>query len=221
MFDRPVTADAMTSPARSPNPSATPTAFTPLADGGPEAPREASTEVREALHRDHSDMQREVLLWQRWMRYLALIVVVAAATLLGRDVVDQGTVVPLLAVAFAYSATVFVTGWVVQQAPTLTARPWLPGLLVTADLAMVGAVVYLTGIPQVSQRFLIVALLFVPLAAFYFGVWLAVYAAMLSAVIYLLIGEILPPFVAGARPVSSPINVTLFTLVSEIGRAHV
>ena len=67
-----------------------------------------------------------------------------------------------------------------QRLPELATRPWLSGMLVTADLVTVGAVVYLTGIPQVSQRFLIVALLFVPLAAFYFGVWQAVYAALLS-----------------------------------------
>jgi diguanylate cyclase (GGDEF)-like protein len=204
----------MTLPAR-PNATPTPSAFTPLSEGGPEAARELPLDVREALQRDQTEMQREVILWQRWVRYLALAVLTGAGVMLSRTVAPD-SLLPLLGVAAGYAACVFITGWAVQRYPTLTARPWLPGLLVTADLAMVGAIVFLTGIPQVSHRFLIVALLFVPIAAFYFGAWLGVYAAVLSVVIYLLIGEMLTPFVPGPRPSSSLINVCLFTMVAAV-----
>lgn len=201
----------MTSPA---NNQRTPSSITPIAAGAPEPFREPTTEVREALVRDQSDLQREVVLWQRWVRYLAMIVLLGALAVFSDDA--RFPVLPLSAIALGYIIIVFLSGALVQRVARLTARPWLPGLLVTSDLLMVGAVVYLTGIPQVSPRFLMVALLFVPLAAFYFGVWLGVYAAALSGVVYLLIGELLPPFVVGPRPVSSAINVALFTLVAVV-----
>ncbi|MEK7401806.1 MAG: diguanylate cyclase [Gemmatimonadota bacterium] len=203
----------MTSPA--PN-QRTLSTFTPLAEGASAAGkfREPSTDVREALARDQTELRREVVLWQRWVRYLALFVVLGATALFSEK--GKFPVAPLAVVAIIYVSIVFLSGVVVQKLPRLTSKPWLRGMIVTSDLSMVGALVYLTGMPQVSQRFLIVALLFVPLAAFYFGAWLGVYATLLSAVIYLLIGEILPPFVAGPRPVSSATNVALFALVAVV-----
>src|SRR6185436_10573827 len=116
-----------------------------LAEGAPEPFREPTTEVREALVRDQNDLQREVVLWQRWVRYLALLVVLGAAALFSGD--GKFPVVPLAAVAILYTVIVFVSGVSVRRAPKLVGRPWLPGLLVTSDLLMAGAVVYLTGIP--------------------------------------------------------------------------
>jgi diguanylate cyclase (GGDEF)-like protein len=204
----------MTSPAR-PSATPTPSAFTPLSEGGQEAARQLPPDVREALQRDQMEMQREVILWQRWVRFLALVVLIAAALLLTRTIA-QPSFVPLMFVAIGYSACVFATGWLVQRSAKLTALRWLPGLLVTADLAMVGAIVYLTGVPLSSSRFLIVALMFVSIATFYFGVWLGVYAALLAGAIYLLIGEVLPAYVPGPRPFSSPVNVALFSMVSAV-----
>jgi len=191
-----------------------PSVFSPLADGG-EGAREPSPEIREALLRDHAELQREVILWQRWLRYLALLVLLLTAMLLVARRQDIA-MLPLLGVATAYVAVVALTAWAVKRAPALTSRAWLPALLVTADLLTIGAVFYLTSIPLVSNRFLIVALLTVPLAAFYFGWALGVYAAVLSVVVFLLIGEVVPPFIAGPRPVSSAINVFLFTLVAGV-----
>jgi diguanylate cyclase (GGDEF)-like protein len=119
-------------------------------------------------------------------------------------------------VSIGYIACVFITGWAVQRAPAVTPRPWLPALLVTFDLLMIGAVSYFTSVPLVSNRFLIVALLTVPLAAFYFGWGLGAYAAVLSAAIYVLIAEVLPPFIPGPRPMSTAVNVSLFALVAGV-----
>ncbi len=197
-----------------PAPDTTPSAFTPLTEGGTEA-RQLPPEVHEALLRDQAELQREVVLWQRWVRYLALIVVVAVGALLSPDL-RQAAILPLFEVGLLYAASVFATGLAVQHGRAVAMRPWLPGLLVTVDLLMVGAVVYLTGVPLVSERFLLVALLFVPLSAFYFGATLSVYAALLAVGIYLLIGELLPPFVPGPRPESSAVNVALFALVAAV-----
>jgi diguanylate cyclase (GGDEF)-like protein len=202
----------MTAPLRQQTP---PTVFSPLVDGAADAPREPSAEAREALLRDRAELQREVILWQRWVRYLALLVLAGAAILFNARP-NQIHVVPLLAVAIGYVACVLVTGWAVQRARALTTQQWLPALLVTADLVTIGAVIFITSIPLVSQRFLILALLSVPLAAFYFGWGLGVYAALLSAVMYVLIAEVVPPLNPGPRPVSSVVNVALFTLASGV-----
>jgi diguanylate cyclase (GGDEF)-like protein len=54
------------------------------------------------------------------------------------------------------------------------------------------------------------------LAAFYFGWGLGAYAGVLSALIFWLIADLLPPFVDGPRPISVLANITLFSLVSGI-----
>lgn len=200
----------MTSPLRQAPP---PSVFTPLAEA--DAAHEPSLEIREALQRDQAELQREVILWQRWMRYLALLVLSGAAVAFSPRGQELATL-PLLAVAGFYVACVFVSGWAVQRVPALTTGPLLPAMLVTADLVTVGAIFYLTSVPLLSSRFLMLALLFVPLAAFYFGWGLGAYAAALSAGIYLLIGEALPPFVPGPRPISTAANVSLFALVAGV-----
>src|SRR5204862_2756200 len=94
----------------------------------------------------------------------------------------------------------------------LTSNVLFPALLLSADLAAVAAIIYVSTPPIASNRFLLLALMSVSLAAFYFGSGLGVYATLLSAVMYALISEVLPPFVAGPRPYSAITNVVLFTL---------
>lgn len=182
-----------------------------MADAGAET-REPSLEIRDALLRDQADLQQEVILWQRWVRWVAAaiagIVIVTAAR------PPAISFVPLGAAALTYAGIVFATGWFVQRTPSTRPRQWLPALLVTADLIAMGALFYLTMVPLVSNRFLILAILSVTLSAFYFGWGLGVYAAVLSAAIYVLIGDVLTPFVDGPRPISLGANIALFALVS-------
>jgi diguanylate cyclase (GGDEF)-like protein len=185
-----------------------------MAEGGAEPAREPSPEIREALLRDQAELQREVILWQRWVRYLALVVGGAAVVISARS--QELAIAQLLAVAVGYAACVFMTGWAVQRAPAVQPSPWLPALLVTADLVAIAAIFYLTSVPLVHNRFLILAMLTVPLAAFYFGWGLGVYAALLSMLIYGLISAVLPPFIAGPRPISVGTNVALFAVVAGV-----
>src|SRR5688572_3266041 len=152
-----------------------------MADNSPDS-REAPTGIREALMRDRAQLQREVILWQRWVRYLALVLASIAVIFTGPPL--GLAVLPLLAVAVGYIACVLFTGWAVERAPVVTPHPWLPSLLVTADLVAMGATIYLTTIPNDGYRFLILALMSVPLAAFYFGTGAGVYATVLAAAIY-------------------------------------
>lgn len=55
-----------------------------------------------------------------------------------------------------------------------------------------------------------------PLAAFYFGWGLGVYAAVLATTIYVLIGRVLPPFMPGPGVISLTANIFLFATVSGV-----
>src|SRR3954470_19765879 len=123
----------MSSPA-SARQQSPPSVFSPLAEGTPDVTHEPSAEAREALLRDQSALQREVILWQRWIRYLAVIMLCGGAVALsGRR--DELALLPLIVVSVGYVACVYFAGLAVQHAPTLTKGQWLPTLLVTADLA--------------------------------------------------------------------------------------
>ena len=195
-------------------PSGRPSAFSPLADGPTEPTTGPSLEIQEALLRDQADLQREVILWQRWVRYVA-IVLAGGAVLVGASSNDL-PFTALIAVAGLYVTSVFATAWIVQHVPSSRPRAWLPTLLVTADLVAMGAIFYLTSVPLVTNRFLILATLSVALSAFYFGRVLGVYAAVLSIAIYLAIGRLLPAFVEGPRVISISANVSLFVIVSGV-----
>ena len=204
----------MTLPQRQ-APQGAPSAFTPLAESTPEpAQREAPSELREALAKDQADLQKEVILWQRWVRLVAIVA--GAAAIVFTSSVSARTALLLLGVALSYSAVVLLTGWIVQQDKSARTSAFLPVLLVTADIVAMGAMFYATTVPLATNRFLILAGLTAPLAAFYFGWGLGAYAALLAASVYILIGQVLPPIVEGPRPISIWANIALFSLSSAV-----
>lgn len=197
-----------------PNRQQTPSVFTPLGDPSGEPQPGPSLELRAALLRDEAELQREVILWQRWVRYIAAALAGAAIVLTSGA--DDLPGIPLTIVAGCYLICVATAAWVVERTPAATPRPWLPALLVTADLVAMGAVFHLTNIQLVSNRFLILATLSVPLAAFYFGWGLGVYAALLSIAIYVLIGAVLPPYIPGPGVISFGANIALFVVTAGV-----
>ena len=203
----------MTSPQRQAQ-RAPASAFTPLAETAPEVGREPTAEIREALAKDQADLQKEVILWQRWVRLAAIVAAGAAIAL--TTTVSFTTLLILLGVAVGYSGVVLITGWIVQRNEAHEVSPLLPILLVTADIVAMAAMFYVTTVPLASNRFLILASLTAPLAAFYFGWGLGAYAALLSAAGYLMIGSVLPAFVQGPRPISVWANIALFSLSSAV-----
>ena len=197
-----------------PNRQQTPSVFTPLGDVTGELPTGPSQELREALLRDQADLEREVILWQRWVRYIAAAL--AGAAILLTSGTDDLPAVPLILVAACYVLCVAATAWIVQRTPAARPRPWLPALLVTADLVSMGAVFYLTNVQLVSNRFLILAMLSVPLAAFYFGWVLGAYAAVISIVVYVLIGKVMPAYIPGPGVISLGANIALFSVTAGV-----
>lgn len=196
----------MTSPQ--PGPQPTPSVFTPVVEGIPEPPTGPSLELREALLREEAELRREVILWQRWVRYVAAALAGTAVVLTSGS--RELPLLPLTVISGAYLLSVFATAWLVQHTPANTPRPWLPALLVTADLIAAGAVFYVTTPPLLANRYLVLATMSVPLASFYFGWGLGVYAAVLAMVVYALIGRILPQLIPGPPVLSIPANLAIF-----------
>jgi diguanylate cyclase (GGDEF)-like protein len=176
----------------------------------------STPELVEALHRDRESLVRDALLWQRWVRYAGLLALVVLALLLGERA-NRDMLFPVASVALAYVLFVALTGERVRRAETVHSSR-LPALLVTADVLALAALVWLSGSPAVATRLLLGALLVVQLAVFYFGWALGTYAAVISAVAYVVITLVLPPQAPGAVPVMRDVAFTvgLFALVSAV-----
>ncbi len=178
---------------------------------------ENRTELGDALRHAQADAQREAILWQRWLRYLAVLVALLVALLFGsapRDV----SLLPTLVISGAYIATVMLTSWWVQRSQRGVLHPMLPGLLVTADILALTGFFYLTTYGQAHHRMLLIGLLGVQLSVFYFGWWLGAYATLLTAVAYGVVELAAPAIIPGPKP-SPPevvLTITVFVLVSAM-----
>ena len=197
-----------------------PTEPTPIASIGPlgmtvELPV-STPELEETLHRDRESLVRDALLWQRWVRYAGLLAVVILALVLGERA-NRDMLIPVALVALTYVLCVAVTGEHVRRATTVH-RSRIPALLVTADVLALASLIWLTGSPAVATRLLVGALLVVQLAVFYFGRTLGIYAAVISALAYVVVARVLPPQASGAAPAVRDVAFTvgLFALVSAV-----
>jgi diguanylate cyclase (GGDEF)-like protein len=158
---------------------------------------------------------REALLWQRWIRYLGLLVLVVLALVFGRE--PAAMLLPVAGVALGYVISVALTAAIVRRA-VIVHEIRLPAFLVTADVVALAAIVWLSGAPSDAGRILITALLVVQLAVFYFGRWLGTYSAVIAGLAYLLVAALLPHYVPGGRPTLPQVLFTLglFALVCSV-----
>ena len=175
----------------------------------------ATSEIVEALHVDRQALVRDAILWQRWIRYIGFIALVALALAFGRE--RARMLLPVTSVALVYVMCVSTTAAMVRRAATVHEHR-IPALLVTADIVTLTAIVWLSGSPADAPRILIAGLLVVQLAVFYFGRWHGAYSAVLSAAGFVMAARILPQQVAGAPPSTSQLLATLglFALVSGV-----
>ncbi len=172
-------------------------------------------ELSLALRSDRDTLRREVLLWQRWVRYLALGTMVLLTLVFSPNA--TGAFGPLAAIAVGYIAVVLSTTWVLLHGPSLRAQSIFPAILLGADIAAFAGVCYLTSSPDQMYRILLLGLLSMQLGVFYFGRQHGSLAAAFTVVAYLLC-TLGPPFVAGPEPglVAVAFNVTLFAIVSTV-----
>ena len=183
---------------------------------GPTLEMPVSTpELVEALRHDRQALVREAILWQRWIRYLGFIALVAMAFVFGRD--RSGMLLPMGAIALGYALCVALTAAVVRRANTVH-ETRLPAFLVTADVVALAGLIWLSGGPADAGRILVPALLVVQLAVFYFGRSLGTYASVVAGLAYVAIALQLPQRTPGARPEFSQVLFTfgLFVVVCGV-----
>ncbi len=175
----------------------------------------ATPELVDALRHDREVLVRDALLWQRWVRYLALVALAALALIFGagpRTAMLRG----IALTSFVYLACVAVTAELIRRAEVVHEHR-LPALLVTADIAALSMLVWLSGTPAEMGRILIGATLVVQLAVFYFGRRLGTYAALLASLAYLCTTYVSPSS-DGARPLLPHLLYSLgvFGMVSTV-----
>jgi diguanylate cyclase (GGDEF)-like protein len=175
-----------------------------------------SVELGEALLIEQANLRREVLLWQRWVRYLALGAMVLLS--LAFNSTMQRAFTPLALLAGAYVGVVVATSWALGRPVSLAMQRGFPALLLTADIAALAGFVYLTSTPQQFHRILLLGFLSMQLGVFYFGRRQGFLAAVLTIAAYVIFALAVPPFVPGARTsaVAVAFNVTLFAMISLV-----
>jgi diguanylate cyclase (GGDEF)-like protein len=175
-----------------------------------------SVELGEALLAEQANLRREVLMWQRWVRYLALGAMVLLSLLYSSTM--QAALTPLALLASGYIGVVFSTAWILDRSSSRAAQSWIPSLLLTADIAALAGFIYLTSAPEQFHRILLLGFLSMQLGVFYFGRAHGTFAALLTIAAYLLFAAGVPAFVPGPRPpaVDVAFDVTLFALISAV-----
>ena len=156
------------------------------------------TQLNFVLQQDRFELQREVLLWQRWIRYAAVLVASVGALLLLRSE-RRLAGVPLLVAAAAYLAFTAVGGLYLRRTDGARLPVWMPGVVVAADLTMVVALIVFSSPPAQYHRILLLGLLVLQLTIFYFGRRPGGWAAACTAAAYVLASLVVPPYVPGAR----------------------
>jgi diguanylate cyclase (GGDEF)-like protein len=175
-----------------------------------------SAELGDAFRVEEGTLLREVLLWQRWVRYLALGTMVLLTLVFSAT--DEHALLLLALIAAAYVGVVMSTAWVLQHRPSDAAQTWFPSLLLTADIAALAGFCYLTSAPSQLHRILLLGFLSMQLGVFYFGRWHGTLAASLTVIAYVLFSLGVPSFVPGPRPPAMGVafNVILFSIISVV-----
>jgi diguanylate cyclase (GGDEF)-like protein len=208
----------MSSPLRSTEQHDTP-AF-PLPVDGMEVTRElplVSPELSRALIDERNNLRCEVLLWQRWVRYLAVGTLVLLSLVFGTEVM-AAAIVPLIVLAVAYVGVVMSTAWILQHNPGRRAQAWFPSLLLAVDIIALSGYVYLTSPPYEAYRILLFGFLSMQLGVFYFGRRHGSLAALMTIAAYLMVTAVLVPMVPGVAPTTLGVafNVTMYAIISTV-----
>jgi diguanylate cyclase (GGDEF)-like protein len=173
-----------------------------------------SLELGQVLLQDQADLRREVLLWQRWVRLMALAALLVLSVIFGSAISEA--IVPTIVLSIAYIACVLGTTWMLQRSRAEWQAQWFPALMMTADIVTLAGFCYLTSPPFQANRVLMLGFLSVQLGVFYFGRRQGILGAALSILAYLLFALIAPPFIPGPRPTVPAVafNATLFALIT-------
>lgn len=175
-----------------------------------------SAEMGKALRDEQTRLYRDVLLWQRWVRYLAIGALVLLSLVFESAI--QTALEPIVLVATAYIAIVLGSSWLLGRSKSSRRARVLAPLLVAADSGALAVFCYLTSPPEQLHRILLIGFLSMQLGVFYFGRRQGALAAALTIGAYLFFALGMPPFVPGPQPTGMTVafNVTLFAVVSAV-----
>jgi diguanylate cyclase (GGDEF)-like protein len=173
-------------------------------------------DLGDALLVEQETLRQEVMLWQRWVRYLALGAMVLLSLAFGT--IEQAALIPLTVIAGCYTAVVMITAFILRRTPRHPSGRWFPSLLLSADIATLAGFCFLTTPPQQFQRILLIGFLSSQLSVFHFGRRQGTLAIVLTVVAYLGFTLVLPPFVVGPQPTVRAVafNTTLFTILGAV-----
>ena len=188
---------------------------------GPEISRELVHHfpaLHDELRLESAVLRRDVLLWQRWIRYAAAVLALVGAFAM---IAYEGALqrwVPLVGVGTAYLGFTALVSLFLQHGSASALPPRLPWLVLAADVLAVGSAVYFSASPAHYYRILLLGFLVVQLAAFYFGSRYAIVSTIALVALYLAGIYALPPWVDGARPSAlvAAFNTLFFVFVAGV-----
>ena len=198
----------------------------PTIPARPEFTREMSatwSAIRSEIQQDSADLHREVLLWQRWVRYaVAALMTFGAITMLQSRGVEPRGWIPVGVATGLYLVVVILSAWYLKRSAGQRLVPWLTAVVVVGDVAMMTGLIMLSSPPSQFHRILILGLLVIQLTVFYFGLRLGLWATLLVAGAYLgssfapTLG--IPPLVPGPPPTQMVVafNGAIFLFVASV-----
>ena len=214
----------MTTQATAPTPTPpTPTPLTPTSERDTSRDFTRSyTQIHAELKQDSAELQRQVLLWQRWIRYAAVLVAGVTAVVRSGAGDTRNSWLPVAAAAALYFLFTALVGRILERPPEKGETKGLPRGFATvtlmADLLMVSALVYFSAPPSQFHRILILGFLGLQLTVFYFGRGLGIASAVATLATYVVASRFIPAHVPGPVPTWTVlgINSALFAFVSGV-----
>ena len=176
----------------------------------------------EMMRQDSAELRRDVLLWQRWIRYGSVSVFTLVGLLVQRDrgVLPQGWL-PFVAAMATYVLVVAIMAWALERGRGRPASPVLPAMAHLADLSAIALGSHLALPPDETHLILIIGYLTTQLAAFHFGIVYGTTTAFGIALIYVVEALHVPPGVPGPHPGTLTVigSVLAYSAVSAVSVA--
>jgi diguanylate cyclase (GGDEF)-like protein len=178
----------------------------------------SSETMLSALQVGRDELERDVIVWQRWLRYLGVTTVVLVLAIFTPQTSARDIIIPLVLASSPYVLFTFAIALYLTRGRRREMPRWVPDAMVFADIAETTALVYLSSPPAQYHRILFVGLLVLQLSAFYYGYGLGFRALAWVLVSYVFASFFVPPYVDGVRPLGSIVGITggLFLFTSSV-----
>ncbi len=206
--------------ATPPTPSPlTPTPATPNVDSqGSRDFTRSYTAIHEELKQDGAELQRQVLIWQRWIRYGAVAVAAFGALARFGAGETRASWLPVAVAGGAYLLFTVLMGLALHRKPDKPLPAVIPPVVLLVDLLMISALVFFTAPPSQFHRILILGFIGLQLTVFYFGRGLGIASGLATVSSYIIASRFVPAHVPGPPPTLTVliVNSALFLFVSGV-----